>query len=73
VDGVEILTPAVTAATWVLIAGAVVLAVIVGGALLIVLAATRERSRPVRLPKRLRIGGDHPDPVSDPEEGEVRG
>jgi hypothetical protein len=56
----------------VLIAGALVLALIVGGALLIVLAATRERSRPVRLPKPVRLGEDHPDPV-DPEGGEPGG
>jgi hypothetical protein len=57
----------------VLIGGALVLAVIVGGALLIVLAATRERSKPVRLPKRLRIGGDHRDEAVPPEGGEPGG
>jgi hypothetical protein len=50
-----------------------VLALIVGGALLIVLAATRERSRPVRLPKPLRFGEDHQDQVVDSEGGEPGG
>jgi hypothetical protein len=58
----------------VLIAGALVLALIVGGALLIVLAATRERSTPVRLPKPLRLGEDDPNPVDpDPEGGDPGG
>jgi hypothetical protein len=57
----------------VLIAGALVLALIVGGALLVVLAATRERTKPVRLPRPLRLGARHRDEAADPENGDPGG
>jgi hypothetical protein len=50
-------------ATWIVIIAALILVVLAGGVLLAVLVATRERSRPVRLPgfRRLGHGGSDED------------
>jgi hypothetical protein len=42
-------------ATWIILAGALILALILGGAVLVVMIATRERTQPVRIPGVDRI------------------
>jgi len=43
-------------ATWIVLIAAMILVFLAGGVLLAVLVATRERTRPVRLPRFHRLG-----------------
>jgi hypothetical protein len=53
-------------AAWIIVAGALVLCLILGGALFLVLFATRERSGPVRVPGLSRIVDAHPADATHP-------
>ena len=43
-------------ATWIVLIAGLVLCLLIGGVVLVVLVATRERTGPVRLPRFLRLG-----------------
>jgi hypothetical protein len=43
-------------ATWIVLIAALVLVLLIGGVVLVVLVATRERTKPIRLPGFNRLG-----------------
>jgi hypothetical protein len=54
-------------ATWIIVGGAALMVVILVGALLLVLMATRERTRPIRIPGLHRVVD--PAPAEEPPPG----